>query len=95
MHMQEAWRDADPAHQAAQPSSAVISHPNTQKAAQLHMANVRLYASKMRTDAKMHSLAADLEMFKQEAAPELEVAQKVARKAQPKKIQQKKVQTTG
>jgi hypothetical protein len=49
------------------------------------MANVRLYASKMRTDAKMHSLAADLEMFKQEAAPELEVAQKVARKAQPKK----------
>eukprot|EP00802_Teleaulax_amphioxeia_P014276 Tamp_14338.p1 GENE.Tamp_14338~~Tamp_14338.p1 ORF type:complete len:367 (-),score=116.97 Tamp_14338:1-1101(-) len=48
------------------------------------MANVRLYASKMRSDAKMCSLAADLEMFKLEAAPELELAQKTARKANDK-----------
>ena len=34
------------------------------RTAQLHLNNVRLYASKMRTEAKMGSLAADLEMLK-------------------------------
>jgi len=38
---------------------------------------VRLYASKMRTDAKMGSLAADLEDFKRNEAPDVLAAQKV------------------
>ena len=44
-------------------------------------ANVRLYASKMRSDAKLGSLGADLEMLKRDAAPELDLAQKVSHAA--------------
>jgi hypothetical protein len=69
-HGQGSWRDGDGASEDAdaelagdQRSAAVGERPLGKKAAQLHMANVRLYASKMRSDAKMCSLAADLEAY--------------------------------
>ena len=48
------------------------------------MGNVRLYASKMRTDAQLRALQAEVDVIKREREPELQAARDVALKANDK-----------